>query len=196
MAEPQSPDHVFDFPADNSVLDLEDDPVLDVEEDPEEEQYMDIEEDISHVVAPHAGSPPILPLHISKSSSDSDSVDLVTTDRTFWVPPSGSTFEIGGPSSVSSPPPHLLGHEVRRLREDTETLYGSVKTLTWGMKTCRTEIATTRTRVDRIRRRMDAFDVDITFIEQATTRVEDDVIALQARTETAEARFVTPSNRA
>ncbi|GKE47158.1 hypothetical protein Tco_1478416, partial [Tanacetum coccineum] len=132
MAEPQSPDHVFDFPADNSVLDLEDDLVLDVEEDPEEdpeeEQDMDIEEDISHVVAPHAGSPPISPLHISESSSDSDFADLVTTNSTFWVPPSGSTFKIGGPSSVSLPPPHLLGHEVRRLREDTETLYGSVKT--------------------------------------------------------------------
>ncbi|GJV28355.1 hypothetical protein Tco_1384803 [Tanacetum coccineum] len=35
---------------------------------------------------------------------------------------------------------------------------------------------------------MDAFDVDIGFVEQATTIVEDDVLALQARAETAEAR--------
>ncbi|GKG37253.1 hypothetical protein Tco_0447426 [Tanacetum coccineum] len=58
------------------------------------------------------------------------------------------------------------------------------------MKTHGTEIATLRTGIDRVRRRMRAFDVDIAFIEQATARVEDDVLALQACARTAEARHL------
>ncbi|GJY56089.1 hypothetical protein Tco_0455204 [Tanacetum coccineum] len=192
MAEPQSPDHVFDFPADDPVLDLEDDPVLDIEEDPEEdseeEEDMEVEEDIPLVTAPHAGSPPISPPPLSESSSDSDFAALVTADGTFWVPPSGSTFKIGGQSSIFFAPPHLLGHELRCLRQDTDALQGSVRTLVRGMETHKTEIITARNGVDRIRKRMDAFDVDIAFLEQATARVEDDVLALQARAETIEAR--------
>ncbi|GKC44542.1 hypothetical protein Tco_1062264, partial [Tanacetum coccineum] len=56
-----------------------------------------------------------------------------------------------------------------RLREDTKTLYGSIRTLEQGKRTCRTEIATTRTEVDRIQRRMDAFDIDLDFIEKDAT---------------------------
>ncbi|GJS14887.1 hypothetical protein Tco_0409359 [Tanacetum coccineum] len=162
------------------------DPDMDVIEDPEE----DPQEVIPPVVASPLGSLPISSPPLSESSSDSNFAAPVTTDGTFWVPPSGSTFEIGGPSFVSSASPHLLGHEVRRLKEDTETLFGSVGTLTWGMKTRRTEIVTTRTSVDRVRRHMDAFDVDIAFVEQATARLKDDVIALQNRAETAKARLL------
>ncbi|GKA33220.1 hypothetical protein Tco_0719587 [Tanacetum coccineum] len=137
-----------------------DDPELDVEEDPEEEQDMDVEEDIPPAVVPHVGSPPPL----SESSSDFDSVALVTTDRTIWVPPSSSTFEIRGSSSISLP------HHTSWCMS--------------GMETCRTKIAITRTRVDRVQRCMDAFDIDIDFVEQATTRVEGD--RLRARVESAE----------
>ncbi|GJZ73298.1 putative reverse transcriptase domain-containing protein [Tanacetum coccineum] len=179
MAEPQSPDHVFYFPANDPVLDLEDDPVLDIEGDPEEdpgkEEDMEVEEDIPPVAALHAGSPPISPPPLSESSSDSDFAALVTADGTFWVPPSGSTFKIGEPSSVSSAPPHLLGHKLRCLRQDTDALHDSVRTLVRGMETRRTEIITTRNKIDRVWRRMHAFDVDIAFLEQATARVEDEL---------------------
>ncbi|GKG55645.1 hypothetical protein Tco_0574539, partial [Tanacetum coccineum] len=37
------------------------------------------------------------------------------------IPPLGSTFKVGGPSSVYAPLPYLFGREVKRLREDTET---------------------------------------------------------------------------
>ncbi|GKF36424.1 hypothetical protein Tco_0113182, partial [Tanacetum coccineum] len=114
-----------------------DDPELDVEEDPEEEQDMDVEEDIPPVIAPHVGSPP----RLSESSSDFDSIALVTTDRTCIC-------------------------------------------LTHGMKTHRTEIAITGTGVDKVQSCMDAFNVDISFVEQATTRVEGD--RLRARVESAE----------
>ncbi|GKC82902.1 hypothetical protein Tco_1138619, partial [Tanacetum coccineum] len=78
----------------------------------------------------------------------------------------------------TKPPPHLLGCEVKRLREDTGTLYGSVRTLERGMRTRQTEIAVTRTGVNRIRMCMDAFDVDLGFIERDATRTSDDVLAL------------------
>ncbi|GJZ44264.1 hypothetical protein Tco_0591519 [Tanacetum coccineum] len=45
MAEPLSPDHVFDFPMDDPVLDVED-PDMEVEEDPAE------------AIPPVVGSPP------------------------------------------------------------------------------------------------------------------------------------------
>nr|GEU83684.1 hypothetical protein [Tanacetum cinerariifolium] len=83
MVEPQSLDHVFNFPADDPILDLKDDPVLDFEEDPkEEEEDMEVEENIPPVAALHAGSPPISPPPLPESSFDSDSAAPVTADRT------------------------------------------------------------------------------------------------------------------
>ncbi|GJY79947.1 hypothetical protein Tco_0492698 [Tanacetum coccineum] len=151
MAEPLSPDHVFGFPSDDLALDIEDDPELDIEEDPEEDPKMDIDDDqemdIRLVVASPVGLPPLTPPPLPETLFDFDFVAPVTTDSTLWVPPSGSTFEIGGLSSVTPTLPHLLEHELRRLRQDTEALHGSVRTLTRGMKTRRTEIATARTRL-------------------------------------------------
>ncbi|GJT67178.1 hypothetical protein Tco_1018658 [Tanacetum coccineum] len=153
----------------------------DPKEDPEEEQDMDIEEDIPPVVSPPTGSPPISPPPISGSLSNSDTTAPITSDRTIWVPPSGNIFEIEGPSSISSIPPHLLVHDMSRLRQDTDTLHGSVRTLVRGMETRTTEIAALRTGIDRVQRRMGASNVDIAFIEQAIASTEDGVLALQAR---------------
>ncbi|GKC03172.1 hypothetical protein Tco_0994782 [Tanacetum coccineum] len=151
MVEPLSPDHVFDFPADNPTLDAED-PDMEVEEDPEEMPGEDPEEVIPPIVASPHGSPPISPPRLLESSSDYEFTTPGTAKGTLWV---------------------------TRLREDTRTLYGSVRTLERGMRTRQTEIVVTRTRVDRIRRRIDAFDVDLGLIKQDATRVSDDVLALQ-----------------
>ncbi|GKC73660.1 hypothetical protein Tco_1119543 [Tanacetum coccineum] len=155
MAELLSPDHVSDFPADDPAHDIEDSD-LDIEEDPEEdlkeEHDMDVAKVIPYAVAPLVGSSPITPLPLSESLLDFDSVAPVTTDGTSWVASSSSIFEIEGPSSVSFALPYLLRHEVRRLRKDTETLYGSVRTLTRGMKTRWTEIATIKTGLEIIKR--------------------------------------------
>ncbi|GKC67527.1 hypothetical protein Tco_1100125 [Tanacetum coccineum] len=67
MAEPLSPDHVFDFPADDPTLDVED-PNMEVEEDPEEEPA----EAIPPVVGSPLESPPITPPPLSESSSNSE----------------------------------------------------------------------------------------------------------------------------
>ncbi|GJT67705.1 putative reverse transcriptase domain-containing protein [Tanacetum coccineum] len=137
MAEPLSPDHVFDFPEDYPAHDLEE-----PKEDPEEELKEGLEEVI--------GVSPITPPPLSESSSDSEFTAPVTTDRS-----------------------------VKRLREDSKALFGSVRTMEQGMRTHQIEIAANHSRFDRVRRRMDAFDVDLAFIEQDATRTSDGVVALQ-----------------
>nr|GEY39251.1 putative reverse transcriptase domain-containing protein [Tanacetum cinerariifolium] len=61
------------------------------------------------------GVTPLTPPPLLESCSDSEVTASVTADRAVWMPPPGSTFEVGGPSSASSLPPHLLGREVKRL---------------------------------------------------------------------------------
>nr|GEY39250.1 putative reverse transcriptase domain-containing protein [Tanacetum cinerariifolium] len=61
------------------------------------------------------GVTPLTPPPLLESCSDSKVTASVTADRAVWMPPPGSTFEVGGPSSASSLPPHLLGREVKRL---------------------------------------------------------------------------------
>nr|GEV91947.1 hypothetical protein [Tanacetum cinerariifolium] len=145
MVEPQSPDHVFDFLADDPIFDSEDDLVLDIEEDlkedPQEDEDIEVDEDIPLVAALHAESPPISPPPLSESSS----VAPVTADGTLC---------------------------------DIDALQGSVRTLVRGMESRKTEIITARNKVDRVWRRMDAFEIDNAFVEQATARVEDEIIAI------------------
>ncbi|GJR55684.1 hypothetical protein Tco_1406205 [Tanacetum coccineum] len=107
---------------------------------------------IPPTIALPPGSPSISPPPLLESSSDSDTAAPGTANGASWV---------------------------RRLREDTKTLYGSVRTLERGMKTRQTENATTRTRVNRIWRRMYAFDIDLDFIKQDATRTIDDVFTLR-----------------
>nr|GEV56870.1 putative reverse transcriptase domain-containing protein [Tanacetum cinerariifolium] len=85
MAEPLSPEHVFNFLKDEPELNEEE-----FEEESEEEPEEELEEDL-----------------------EDGNVDITILE--VWMPPSRSTFEVGGPSSVSSLPSHLLTHEVKRL---------------------------------------------------------------------------------
>nr|GEW91173.1 hypothetical protein [Tanacetum cinerariifolium] len=126
MAELLSPDHV--------LYSLKDDLTHDLKEPKEE-----LEEGPKEIIEVS----PITPTPLLDSSSYSNSKALVTTKRTVWMPPSGSIFEVGGPSFVSSLPPHLLGREDKRLREDTKSIYGSVKVLERDIRTYQTEIAAT-----------------------------------------------------
>ncbi|GJW09046.1 hypothetical protein Tco_1571469 [Tanacetum coccineum] len=96
-------------------------------------------------------TPPLL----SESSSDSEVTTPVIANMIVSMSPPGSTFEVGGPSSASSLPPHLLG------------------------RTRQSEDAATRTRVDKLSRRMDAYDVDLDFIKRYATRTTDHVLALE-----------------
>ncbi|GJT32138.1 hypothetical protein Tco_0922557 [Tanacetum coccineum] len=178
MVEPLSPNHVFDFSVDDPAHNLED-PKEEFEEEPEEEPKEQPEEEPNKGPEEVIGVSSITPSPLSESSSDFKFTALVTADRAVWLPPSGSTFEVGGPSSLSSLPPHLLAPDVKRLKEDTETIYGSVKTLERGMRTHQTEIAANHFGVDIVKRRMDAFDVDVGFIEMDATGTSDHALVIE-----------------
>ncbi|GJS63596.1 hypothetical protein Tco_0678160, partial [Tanacetum coccineum] len=135
------------------------------EEDPEEDFKEELEantkEDVLPVATPPVGSP-ITPLSVLESSSDSEAATPVTANGTHWMPPTGSTFEVGGPLSVSSlPPPPFYGRELKKLRDDTEILFSNVKYLERSEKKRQTKIDANSFGVHTIERRMDAFDEDL-----------------------------------
>ncbi|GJS18265.1 putative reverse transcriptase domain-containing protein [Tanacetum coccineum] len=136
MAEPLSPDHVFDFPA-HDLEDLEEEFEEEFAEEPEEEPEEEPNEGPEEVT----GVSPITPPSLLESSSDSELTAPITADRVMWLSSSGSTFEVGGPSFVSSLPPYLLGHKVKRLRERTMRPFMVVLGLCNGGGTHQTEIA-------------------------------------------------------
>ncbi|GJW36846.1 hypothetical protein Tco_0059766 [Tanacetum coccineum] len=174
MAEPLSPDHVFDFPKDDPAHDheeFEEEPEEDPEEEPEEEPKKGPEE--------VTGVSPIFHHHYQSLHQTLNSQLPSTADRTVWMLPPGSIFEVGGPSYVPSFPPHLLSHKVKRLREVTKSIYGSVRVFERDARTRQAKIIAARTGVDRFSRHMDAYDVDLGFVERDATRTSDQVLVLQ-----------------
>ncbi|GJR74621.1 hypothetical protein Tco_0086986 [Tanacetum coccineum] len=91
MDAPPSPNHVFNFPEEEFEEDPQEEPEEefeeDPEEDPEEEPEVEAEED---------------------SSSDTEAPAPIVADGALEVPPAGSTYEVGGPSSISPFPPYYL----------------------------------------------------------------------------------------
>ncbi|GKC31057.1 hypothetical protein Tco_1038351, partial [Tanacetum coccineum] len=159
-----------------------DDPAHDLEvseEKPKEEPEEEAEEELEEGPEEVTRVSPITPLPFSESSSDSNSEAPVTTDGTVWGPPLGSTFEVGGPSFVSSLLPPHSSRKIMSFREDYEALHSSVRNLELGMRTREHENVITRNGVDRVRRRIDAYDVDLGFINRDATRTSDGVLALQ-----------------
>ncbi|GKA09575.1 hypothetical protein Tco_0688906, partial [Tanacetum coccineum] len=97
--------------------------------EPGEELEVDAEEDVLPVATPPVGSP-ITPLSVLESSSDSEAATPVTANGTHWMPPPGSTFEVGGPSSVSLFPLFYLHvRELERLNNNTKMLLSNVNYL-------------------------------------------------------------------
>nr|GEV04028.1 reverse transcriptase domain-containing protein [Tanacetum cinerariifolium] len=164
MAKLLSHDHVFDFPKDDPALN-EEKFEEELDEEPKEELEDELKEEPKGGPVEVTRVSPLTPPPLSESSSDSEVTTLVNADRAVWMSPPGSTFEVGGPSSASSLPPHLLGREIKRLREETKILFSGVRCLERGERTHQSKDTATRTGVDRLSRRMDTYDVDIGFIE-------------------------------
>nr|GEX86332.1 hypothetical protein [Tanacetum cinerariifolium] len=92
--------------------DPEEDPKEGPKEDPEEDPEAEAEDDVPPPATPPVGSP-ITPPPLSESSSDTDDDAPVIEDEALEMPPVGSTYEVGGPSSVTPYPPfHLHGSEI------------------------------------------------------------------------------------
>ncbi|GJZ49173.1 hypothetical protein Tco_0603363 [Tanacetum coccineum] len=89
MAEPLPPNHVFDFPTNDStpeledpVMEVEEDPMEDLEEDPEEDLDMDLDED-------------------KDNDDDWLMAPITTSDFLPWIPlTQPNIYEVGGPSSA------------------------------------------------------------------------------------------------
>ncbi|GJR57781.1 hypothetical protein Tco_1499943 [Tanacetum coccineum] len=188
MAAPLSLDHVFDFSKDDPTHDIEEfeaEPEEEPEEEPDEEfkeepkeeskeEAEDGPEEVTRVS-------PITPPPLLESSLDSEFTAPITASKTHWMPPSGNTFEVRGPLTMSSLPQTLLGHEVKRLREDTNILFSGVRCLEQGVRTLKAEIDVARSRVDGLNDRIDAYDYHLGFIERDATRTNDKVLALKVK---------------
>nr|GEZ19253.1 putative reverse transcriptase domain-containing protein [Tanacetum cinerariifolium] len=169
MDAPPSPNHVFNFPEaefeedpqEEPEEEVEEDPEVDPEEGPEEGPEEDLEAKAENDVPPLATSPvgsPITPLPLSESSSDTEDDAPIIKNEALQMPPVGSTYEVGGPSSVTPFPPfHMHGSEIARFDGNTELLLNNVQYLERYekkrkvvMETCSSEIREGKKRMDKI----------------------------------------------
>nr|GEY22348.1 putative reverse transcriptase domain-containing protein [Tanacetum cinerariifolium] len=112
MDAPPSSNHVFNFPEAEFEEDPQEEPEEEFEEDPEEDPEAEAEDDVPPPATPPVGSPITSP-PLSESSSDTEDDALVIENEALEMPPVGSTYEMGGPSSVTLFPPfHLHGSEI------------------------------------------------------------------------------------
>ncbi|GKD79217.1 hypothetical protein Tco_1341838, partial [Tanacetum coccineum] len=77
------------------------------------------------------------------------------------VPPAGSTYEVGGPSSISPFPPYYLhGREIVRLDENTELLLSNVKYLERCERKRKAEIEANISEIRKVKKCMNEFGQD------------------------------------
>nr|GEY33380.1 putative reverse transcriptase domain-containing protein [Tanacetum cinerariifolium] len=104
MDAPPPSNHVFNFSENDFEEDPQEEPGEEFEEDPEEDPEEELEAEAEDDVPPPAtllvGSP-ITPPSLSESSSDTEDVVPIDANKALEMPPIGSTYEVGGPSSVS-----------------------------------------------------------------------------------------------
>nr|GEY86536.1 putative reverse transcriptase domain-containing protein [Tanacetum cinerariifolium] len=133
MDAPPSPNHVFNFPEAEFEEDPQEEPEEEFEEDPKEGPEEDPKAEAEDDVPPPATLPvgsPITPPPLFESSSDTEDIAMVIENEALEMPPVGSTYEVGGPSSVTLFPPfHRHGSEIARLDGNTELLLSNVQYL-------------------------------------------------------------------
>ncbi|GKF72303.1 hypothetical protein Tco_0208417 [Tanacetum coccineum] len=192
MDAPPSPNHVFNFPEEEFEEDPQEeleeefeedpkeDPKEDPEEDPEEELEVEAEEDAPLVATPPVGSP-ITPPPLSESSSDTEAPAPIVASGALEMPPTGSTFEVGGPSSVSPFPLfYLHGREIVRLDDNTELLLSNVKYLERCERKRKAEIEANSSEIRKVKKCMNEFGQELgnevqfsNLVENRVTKLED-----------------------
>nr|GEU54903.1 retrovirus-related Pol polyprotein from transposon TNT 1-94 [Tanacetum cinerariifolium] len=184
MDAPPSSNHVFNFPE----VEFEEDPheepkegfEEDPEEDPKEELEAEAEDDVPPPATPPVGSPITLP-PLSKSSSDTEDVAPIVANEALEMPLIGSTYEVGGPSSVSPFPPfYLHGREITRLDGNTELLLSNVKYLERCEKKRKTKMEASSSKIRKVKKCMDEIGQDLgdemqfsNLVEHRVTKLED-----------------------
>ncbi|GJY86195.1 putative reverse transcriptase domain-containing protein [Tanacetum coccineum] len=184
MDAPPSPNHVFNFPEEEFEEDPQEEPEEefeeDPEEDPEEEPEVEAEEDVPLAATPPVGSP-ITPPPLYESSSDTEAPAPIVADGALEVPPAGSTYEVGGPSSISPFPPYYLhGREIVRLDENTELLLSNVKYLERCERKRKAEIEANSSEIRKVKKGMNEFGRELgnevqfsNLVENRVTKLED-----------------------
>ncbi|GJY08061.1 hypothetical protein Tco_0375115 [Tanacetum coccineum] len=156
------------FPEEEFEEDPQEEPGEEFEEDPEEELEAEAEEDAPPAVTSLVRSL-ITPPPFSESSSDIEAAAPIVASGALEMPPTGSTFEVGGPLSVSSFPTfYLHGHEIMRLNDNTEILFSNVKYLERCEKKRRAKMDANNSKIRKVKRRMDEFDQDLGYEAQFT----------------------------
>nr|GFD02873.1 hypothetical protein [Tanacetum cinerariifolium] len=101
-----------EVPQEEPEEEFEEDPEENPEEDPEEELEAEAENNVPPPGTPPVGSS-ITPPPLSESSSGTEDVASIVANEALEMPPIGSTYEVGGPSSMSIFPPfYLHGREI------------------------------------------------------------------------------------
>nr|GEU56105.1 hypothetical protein [Tanacetum cinerariifolium] len=185
MDAPPSPNHVFNFPEVEFEEDPQEEPEEefeeDPEEDPEEELKAEAKDDVPPPATPPVGSPITL-LPLSESSSDTEDVAPIVVNEALEMPPIGSTYEVGGPSSVTPFPPfYLHGREIARLDDNTEFLLSNVQYLEWCKKKRKTDMEASSFEIHEVKKRMDDMGQDLGDETQFSNLVEHRVTKLENR---------------
>nr|GEY33193.1 hypothetical protein [Tanacetum cinerariifolium] len=191
MDAPPSPNHVFNFPEAVFEEDPQEEPEEEVEEDPEEGPEEDPEEgpkedpeaeaedDVPPTATPPVGSP-ITPPPLSESSSVTKDDAPVIENEALEMPPVGSTYEVGGPSSVTLFPPfHMHESEIARLDGNTELLLSNVQYLERCEKKRKVDMETCSSEICEGKKRMDKMEQGLGDEMQFSNRVEQRVTDLE-----------------
>nr|GEU38391.1 hypothetical protein [Tanacetum cinerariifolium] len=187
MDAPPSPNHVFNFhevefeedPQEEPEEEFEEDPEEDPKEDPEEEIEDKDEDDVPPPATLPVGSP-ITPPSLSEYLADTKDVAPIVANEALEMPPIGSTYEVVGPSSVSSFPPfYLHGREIARLDENIELLLSNVQYLERCEKKRKTEMEASSSKIRKVKKLMDEIGQDLGDEMQFRNLVEHRVIELE-----------------
>nr|GFA94332.1 hypothetical protein [Tanacetum cinerariifolium] len=180
MGAPPSPNHEFNFPEaefeedrqEEPKEEVEEDPEEDPEEGPEEDPEAEAEDDVPPPATPPVGSPITLS-PLSESSSDTEDDAPVIENEALEMPPIGSTYEVGGPSSVTSfPPLHIHGSEIASLDGNTELLLSNVQYLERCEKKRKVDTETCSSKIREGKKRMDKMEQGLGDEMQFSNRVE------------------------
>nr|GFB00462.1 hypothetical protein [Tanacetum cinerariifolium] len=145
-------------PSPNHVFNF---PEAEFDEDPKEEPEEEFEED---------------PKEDLKAEAEYD----VPLPASPPMPPIGSTYEVGGPSSVTPFPPfYLHGSEIARLDGNTELLLGNVQYLERCEKKRKVDMETCSSEIHKGKKRMDKMEQDLGDEMQFSNVVEHRVTDLE-----------------
>ncbi|GKB27283.1 hypothetical protein Tco_0866684 [Tanacetum coccineum] len=184
MDAPPSPNHVFNFPEKEFEEDPQDEPEEEFEENPEEDPKEELEAEAEEDAPPAATLPIAAP---------------VVASGALEMPPTGSTFEVGGPSYVSPFPIfYQHGREILRLNDNTEILFNNVNYLERREKKRQAEIDANNFEIRKVKKRMNDFDPDLgdevqfsNFVENRVAKLEDKDQEKTEKVEKIEKRLVT-----